>query len=46
MFKRSSRIKKVAVQAMDLTRYRVIDENVAREAIDLLAVCTNNKTSP
>lgn len=45
-FKRSSIIKKIAVQAMDLTRNRVIEDDVARQAIDLLAVCTNRKSMP
>ena len=40
MMKQSSRLKKVATQALDLTHFRIIEDNVARDAIDLLAVCT------
>ncbi|MBN2355228.1 methyltransferase domain-containing protein [candidate division KSB1 bacterium] len=37
--KRSSRIKKIAGRALDLTRFEVIREGLAEQAADLLAVC-------
>jgi len=39
--KRGSALKKIARSAMDMTSFRVISTNVARDAIDLLAICTN-----
>jgi 2-polyprenyl-3-methyl-5-hydroxy-6-metoxy-1,4-benzoquinol methylase len=42
LLKRNNPLKKVAVQAMNMTKFRVVEDNVAKEAIDLLAVCTND----
>jgi len=41
--KRSSRIKRVAVRAMQATEFAVLEEKIAENAIDLLAVCKNDK---
>lgn len=38
---RTSPLKKLADRALDLTSFRVIERNVATDAIDLLAVCVN-----
>jgi hypothetical protein len=38
---RKSRLKKVATGALQMMSFRLISENVAEEAIDLLAVCKN-----
>ncbi len=39
--RRTNPLKKAAGRALDLTSFRVIEDAVAAEAIDLLAVCTN-----
>ncbi|MCG8607700.1 class I SAM-dependent methyltransferase [bacterium] len=39
--KRSSKLKKVATRALDLTSFKVIDTNVEKDGADLLAVCQN-----
>ncbi len=39
--RRTNPLKKVADRALDLTSFRVIEDAVATDAIDLLAVCTN-----
>jgi len=41
LLKRTSRIKKAAAQVMDLTRYNVFENDVQKNAIDLLAICKN-----
>jgi 2-polyprenyl-3-methyl-5-hydroxy-6-metoxy-1,4-benzoquinol methylase len=38
---RTNPLKKMANRTLDLTHFRVIEEGVASEAIDLLAVCIN-----
>ncbi len=43
LLKRSSRIKKVAARAMEATKFAVLEEKIAENAIDLLAVCRNEK---
>lgn len=43
LLKRSSRIKRVAARAMEATRFTVLEEKIAENAIDLLAVCRNEK---
>lgn len=40
--KRSGAVKKAAVGALGLTQLRVVRDGVAREAVDLLAVCRND----
>ncbi len=39
--KRTSLIKKAANQILDLTTFQVIDRDVARKGVDLLAICRN-----
>ena len=39
--KRTSLIKKAAGQILDLTTFQVIDRDVARKGVDLLAICRN-----
>jgi hypothetical protein len=34
-------VKKLANRTLDLTSFQVITENVAEEAMDLIAVCDN-----
>ena len=45
MLKRKSRIKKIASGVLQMTTFRLISENIAEEAIDLLAVCELDKVS-
>lgn len=41
LLRRGSVVKKLADKTLDLTSFRVIAEDVAEEAVDLLAVCEN-----
>jgi 2-polyprenyl-3-methyl-5-hydroxy-6-metoxy-1,4-benzoquinol methylase len=41
ILKRKSKIKKLADGVLDLTAFKIINSNVANEAMDLLAVCQN-----
>lgn len=41
MLKRKSKIKKLADGVLDLTDFKIINSNVANEAMDLFAVCRN-----
>ncbi|MBI1803371.1 MAG: class I SAM-dependent methyltransferase [Ignavibacteriae bacterium] len=41
LFKRTSSIKKIAGAALDMTNFRVMTTDIARDAIDLLAICRN-----
>lgn len=43
VLKRKSRLKKLASRTLDLTSFRILDTNVAEDAIDLLAVCRNEE---
>lgn len=43
LLKRGSSIKSVAAKALDATRFAVLEDGIAEEAIDLLAVCTNEQ---
>ena len=42
LLKRGSALKKLAAGAMRMTEFRVSEQHVAEEAIDLLALCTNS----
>jgi 2-polyprenyl-3-methyl-5-hydroxy-6-metoxy-1,4-benzoquinol methylase len=41
VLKRNSKIKRIATNAMGLTQFRIIETEIDKNAIDLLAVCTN-----
>jgi len=41
LLRRGSMVKKLANRTLDLTRFQVIKERVAEEAMDLIAVCKN-----
>jgi 2-polyprenyl-3-methyl-5-hydroxy-6-metoxy-1,4-benzoquinol methylase len=40
--RRGSVVKKLANKTLDMTSFRIITERVAEEALDLIAVCTND----
>lgn len=39
--KRNSKIKKIASNAMDMTKFKIIDQDISKKAADLLALCDN-----
>jgi SAM-dependent methyltransferase len=39
---RKSRIKRVAAGGLRMMKFKIIDQDIGRDAIDLLAVCTND----
>lgn len=41
LFKRANPVKKIAGTAMNMTSFTVLTSDVARDAIDLLAICVN-----
>lgn len=45
LIRRESKVKALAAKAMDATRFDVLDERITDQAIDLLAVCTNQKNA-